>query len=118
MNQQRFEITKHFKDRCKSRLGISKKDAEKYFYRAYNNGLKIDDFKNNRLIYKYLCHLTREEDIECVVYCHHIIIYSTDKGMMAITLLNIPTKYIDIVDKVLERKRNGKIRSNKNPRYI
>lgn len=107
----RLEVTKHFKDRCKTRLGISKKDAIRYFYKAYDNGLRIGDF-TNAAIKKYLCQLTRgyDTDIEAIVVNHYIIIakHTSHNSCLAITILNIPNKYLYIVDNTFERRNKRK----------
>ena len=98
----KLEVTKHFKDRYKTRLGISKKDAIRYFYKAYDNGLRYKDFKN-ALFCKYLSQLTRgcESGIEAIVMNHYIII----------------AKYLYIVDREIERRRkHGKNSRKRNAR--
>lgn len=108
----KLEVTKHFKDRCKTRLGISKKDALRYFYKAYDNGLRYKDFKN-ALFCKYLSQLTRgcESGIEAIVMNHYIIIAknTSHNSCLAITILHIPSKYLYIVDREMERRcKHGK----------
>lgn len=105
----KLEATKHFKDRCKTRLGISKKDALGYFYKAYYNGLRYGDFKN-ALFCKYLSQLTRdcEPGIEAIVINHYIIIAKNTghNTCLAITILHVPSKYLYIVDRVMERRHH------------
>lgn len=103
------ELSKHFVERCKDRLGISKKNASTWFERAYKDGLKKEEFKNNKLIYNYLCTIIDEEDdIDCIIYHHYIIVLriKVDK-IVAVTLLNIPHKYINLVEIVLERRKRN-----------
>lgn len=119
-----LDVTKHFKDRCKSRLGISKKDALAYFSKAFKYGLRKKDFRQNRMFYIYLEHIIDEgEDIDCIVYCHYIIIMrcKSDDTYLAITILNIPGRYIRLVDNIAERKykkKNAKRKRNQTKRYV
>ena len=116
-----LEVTKHFKDRCKSRLGISKKDAIKYFNRAFAYGLRKSDFQHNRLFLSYLRHLMDGgEGIDCIVYNHYIIIMKKkfNGNYVAITILHVPPEYLNIVDMTKERKiRNAKRKRNFPKRY-
>ena len=115
----KLEVTRHFKDRCKTRLGISKKDAIRYFYKAYDNGFRISDF-TNAAMKKYLSQLTRgcETDIEAIVINHYIIIakHTSHNSCLAITILHVPNKYLYIVDRTLKKRRknnNGNSSSKK-----
>ena len=119
-----LEVTRHFRDRCKSRLGISKKDALNYFAKAFKYGLRKNDFRQNKMFYIYLEHIIDEsEGIDCIVYCHYIIIMKCKENntYLAITILNIPPRYIRLVDNIMERryrKANAKRKRNSVKRCI
>lgn len=69
------------------------------------------------MFYKYLEHLLDEEvGIEGVVYCHYIIVMKrkSDTNYVAITILNIPPKYLKLVDMVLERKKKKNVKRTRN----
>lgn len=106
-----LETTKHFKSRCKERLGISKKSASGYFAKAYRYGIRSCEFKNNELLRDYLNKVVLncgEKGMECICYHHHIIIYKPRDdgiGFVVITVLNIPKQYLNFVDKEFEERR-------------
>lgn len=108
-----MNITKHFSKRVKDRLGLSKKLSRQFFTQALKYGLYIEDFKSYNECYIYLNHLLYDNIIyDLVVYNRYIIVY-TKRNKTAITILNIPYKYNNIVDNL---KRKGKERCNSDSR--
>lgn len=106
-----LNTTKHFENRCKERLGISKKAAAGYFYKAYTKGIRSCELKNNTLFKDYLNKIVENNGLkntECICYHHHVVIYKARDdgcGFVAITVLNIPQQYLNFVDKEFERRK-------------
>lgn len=107
-----MNITKHFSKRVKDRLGLSKKLAKRFFIKSLKYGLCIEDFKSYNKYYTYLKHLPYDNNVyDLVVYNRYIIIYAK-KYKTAITILNIPCEYNNIVD-VTKSKRKERGKSDK-----
>lgn len=56
------------------------------------------------------------EGIDCIVYYHHIIIMKKklNGNYVAITILHVPPRYLEIVDTTIERKINKNEKRKRN----
>lgn len=104
-----MNITRHFSKRVKERLGLSKKLSRQFFIKSLKCGLYIEDFESYNKCYTYLKHLLYDNNVyNLVVYNRYIIIYAK-KFNTAITILNIPCEYNNVIDSIkLSRKENDK----------
>lgn len=93
-----MDITKHGLKRIKQRLGLSKKSAVRICHKVYKYGIHQKNIKN-RSIKKYV-ESTVRIGYYGILYCRYLFIFSNESDTM-ITILNIPNKYV----KILENKK-------------
>ena len=95
--------TKHFKLRVKDRLGLKKKNANKYLQKAIKHGIDIESTTCRPNLNKYLNTLIIDNDIyNIIIYNRHIIIYS--QTGVAITLLRVPKKFHSTIKSIYKER--------------
>ncbi len=94
-------ISKHAEMRTKSRLGISKKIANKNAQRAWENGLTHSEAKGSLRRYLDYLYLSRGVASNVRVYHHYIYIFN---GTNLITVFQLPQKLEKLADKLQKQK--------------
>lgn len=94
-------ITKHSKERCKERLGLSKSCINKKAHKALKHGIHYYDASGSLKRYMGYLYESHYRD------ANNIIIYNRDvfifKGSILITIFHVPKQYYATCDK-LQRK--------------
>lgn len=96
------EVTNHFTEKIKDRVGISKKLSKFYFKEALEKGLHMTDVECRPSLKKYLDKKIKGNRL-AVIYNRHIIIYS-DYSNAAITILNLPKEFYSTVSSIYKEK--------------
>ncbi len=95
-------VSKHAEKRTKTRLGISKKLADKNAKKAMEFGLTHAETKNGLKRYLDSLYLSYGIANNMRVYHHHVYIF---KGVKLITILPLPQKFEKLADELQRNKK-------------
>jgi len=96
-------ISKHAETRTKSRLGISKKIANKNAQRAWESGLTHSEAKGSLRRYLDYLYLSHGVASNVRVYHHHVYIFT---GTNLTTVFQLPQKLEKLADKLQRQKKS------------
>ena len=101
MQDKKINVSKHSKQRCKERLGISKKHTNKIAEKALQNGIRYTDVNGSLRRYMgYLYESHNKIANNIIIYNHNVYIFQNTK---LITIMHLPNQYLEISDKAQKR---------------
>lgn len=98
--------TDHVDKRISDRVCSKRKAHQRIVSRALEEGLTIEDIKGKSKLYDYIRHKVKPGYYP-IIYNYHIYILSKSDNVF-ITVLDLPKKYIKIVDKIKCKKEGRK----------
>lgn len=104
-----INVSKHSKQRCKERLGISKKHTNKIAEKALKNGIHHTDATGSlKRYFGYLYESHNKIANNIIIYNRNVYIF---RNTELITIMHLPNQYLEISDKtqkrVNERRNNN-----------
>lgn len=106
MDNNNVEVTKHSKQRCKERLGLSKNNTDKMAEKALLTGIKYTDTTGR--LKKYMSYLYESHNREAnniIIYSRQVFIF---KDAKLLTIFHLPNQYCQIYDKIQKRLEKGR----------
>lgn len=97
------EITRHSTERIKSRVGISKKIAEKNAQKAFECGITHAETKGG--LHRYIDKLFFSHKANNIKIYHRYVYIFYDNKLVTVFLL--PSKYNDVADKLQRQKEQN-----------
>lgn len=97
-------VTPHAKQRVKERVGLSKELSEYVAEKALANGLRHCDVAGSLKRYLDKIYLSHKNASNMRIYNHKVFIFCGEK---LITVLNLPQKYFNTVNKINKIKYKG-----------
>lgn len=100
------KVTHHGQERTKDRIGVSKKIADRVAEKALEQGIKHGDVKMGNLK-RYLdgLYLSHRSANNMRIYNHKVFVFNNET---LITILNLPNNLCKVVDKMNNKKKEGK----------
>ena len=95
-------VTKHGATRMRERVGLTKKNTDKFAEKALNLGIKHSETSGKLNKYITSLYFNNKNANNIRVYNRNVYIFSNDK---LITVLNLPKDFWKMEDKIKERKR-------------
>lgn len=107
-----IEITDHFYDRARERVGIPKRAVKKLAKDALIKGIMVDDIDHDTKLYKALNSLIRPFNLNHLEYNRYAVLYRDyvivfQYPNIAVTILHASEYIINMAEKYIRRKING-----------
>jgi len=97
------KVTHHGMQRIKDRVGLSKKIADKLAEKVLCNGIKHCDTKGSIKKFLDALYFSHEKANNIHIYNQKIYLFRNE---ILITVLDLPSKYINMIEKTKHKKEN------------
>lgn len=107
-----IEITDHFYDRVRERVGIPKRATKRLVKTILSKGLMLDDIDHESKLYKTVNSLVESYNLNhlennrfVVLYREYVVVFQYPN--IAVTILHASEFVMNLADKYIRRKMNG-----------